>query len=158
MSIDAKELRIGNWVETYMVMVSGSWYDKDGEQHGQDVVTEPTINRRQIIADDLKIIMEAKGLATYRPIPITPELLLKCGFEKIEYGLRIQRVEYQLLVDPCGIVAYAESLINKPEWYFANTSDDFYQFPLELKYLHQLQNLIFALTNTELEINLTIEK
>lgn len=73
------------------------------------------------------------------PIPLTEEWLLKLGFEKEETGI------------------YTE------KW-FLYKKDDFVlhwrnQYPefgwlesIEIKYVHQLQNLFYALTGTELEI------
>jgi hypothetical protein len=145
MSIDAKDLRIGNWVETYMVMIAGSWYDQEGKKHGQDIITEPTINRRQITADDLKIIIEAAGLATYRPIPLSPELLLWCGFEKADAGnFRFGRFFLGNYSKGKYGFAWRKDIMDSQ---IGNPST-------EISCLHELQNLYFALTNKELEINL----
>lgn len=139
MSINAEYLRLGNWVETYMVLLSGAWYDKDGNPHGEDKITEPTIRQKQIDLEDLRIIQEAKGLATYRGIPLTTEILLAAGFE-------------------CDTITYYNNTIMLSEgdhgftcWY--KHFGEGYRIIIPIKHLHQLQNLYFSLTATELIYN-----
>lgn len=74
------------------------------------------------------------------PIPITEEILLKCGFEKVRYE------------------KYAHNKLNKLRAYPHVMKNGFgayimgaYTLP-NIKYLHQLQNLYFALTGEELNI------
>jgi hypothetical protein len=72
------------------------------------------------------------------PIPLTPEILEKCGFEKANDN-------FGGYLSPLYKVGRIR--INDNEWY----NSCFYT---TVKYLHQLQNLIHALTGTELEIKL----
>jgi hypothetical protein len=138
--IQVNELRIGNWVETYSVMLAGSWYDKEGKQHGQDVLTEPTIRQKQIDILDLKIISESP-LATYRPIPLTPEILIACGFHKHNNAwVTADFDEKNYMKDYFTVWNMHEGE------YKLNTT----QFAIEITSLHQLQNLYFSLTQTEL--------
>lgn len=73
------------------------------------------------------------------PIPLTPELLEKCGFEFSE--------------------AFFKTYINEP-LFLQEEADAFYMIysnmrinpKKPLKYLHELQNLYFALTGEELEV------
>lgn len=68
------------------------------------------------------------------PIPLTEEWLLKFGFEK--KGVNRTRWafwEIDLVEDEKGIYSFDESRIY-----------------IDIKYVHQLQNLYFALTNGEL--------
>ena len=82
------------------------------------------------------IVDVSKGIVEIYPIELTEEILLKCGFKYKSYG-------------------YGEK-----EWKQWNNGKITLNGFLEtrsgnnLKYLHQLQNLYFALTNEELEINL----
>lgn len=109
--IKANELRIRNWI-----MVAGT-----GELH-------PV----QVNIDNLRQLIIAPEYAA--AIPLTPEILERCGFEKEE---------------PLG-------------WYRKGFMDIFEGNPFhyasgnslcpDLLYLHQLQNLYFALTGEELEI------
>lgn len=78
-----------------------------------------------------------------KPIKLTEELLLKCGFKLITAD-----------GGACGDYTYWSNgtieLNNIGYWFVVST--DFYH--PKIKYLHQLQNLFHALTQTELEINL----
>lgn len=106
----AEELRIGNWV----INGSGSY------------TTVDQMDFEQWTFDNMK------------PIPLTPEILGKCGFELFpwgwvkkssnDFGIRLQVHSF----------SYEVSGNN----------------PVKIKYLHQLQNLYFALTGEELEIKL----
>ena len=71
------------------------------------------------------------------PIPLTEEWLLKFGFERISGNL-------------FGIEEY---LIDVNDFSFYKTPNCFDSFLLaNLKHVHQLQNLYFALTNEELKL------
>lgn len=78
------------------------------------------------------------------PIPLTPELLEKCGFEKLElrngffFGISIGGGRVFLLK------------------YNPLRTDCFYEhyYGTKVQYLHQLQNLCFALRGEELKITL----
>lgn len=75
------------------------------------------------------------------PIPLTEEILLKCGFEKDEQWDNTfnKRVDVFNGFTTITIDVRANVLL----------LDD---IEIKLQYLHQLQNLYFALTNQELEI------
>src|SRR5690606_18587286 len=84
-------------------------------------------------------------LFQFTPIPLTEEILLKCGFE-IDGNF-------------CYIKSFQSIYLAKP-WREAN------HFLLKtiggeclsrLQHLHQLQNLYFALCGEELEVNLQVE-
>ncbi len=145
--INGNELRVGNWVETYVVMMSGSWYDKVGKGHGQDVITEPTIRQKRVDIKDLDIIFTPPlGLATYRPIPITEELLIKCGFEeKVVKGFYYLEIGNDTLLVSGGEDVWVEKIV-KDEDYSVSLGG--------ASNIHQLQNLYFALCNKELDVEL----
>jgi hypothetical protein len=80
------------------------------------------------------------------PIPLTPEILEKAGFEKdgdyFFFQPMLENIHYRLIEFPEGNWIVSKGFIN-------------YNHELRvIKYLHQLQNLYFALTGEELEINL----
>ena len=133
--MDAKELRIGNWVETYMFVVSGAWYDKEGVQHGVDTITEPALRQRQITIDDLQII-SSSPLACYRPIPLTPDILIEAGFREGEDRFYSYRECPLKVFYDMEQVCYGDFMLE-----------------VTIKYLHQLQNIYYALTQTELPYN-----
>jgi hypothetical protein len=94
---------------------------------------------------ELKWIQEENN--NFQPIPITEEILLKCGF--ISGGAKQwlfitldKKDECYLYFNPLGKgIAIDQNGIE-------------FSFEIELNYLHQLQNIFFALTNEELTINL----
>lgn len=86
-----------------------------------------SLNDDEINNDDLTV--------HYKPIPLTPELLEKCGFKKYDgYGYKVAQ----------GYI------IKHANGYFYHYHD----LRIRVDYLHQLQNLVFALTGKEIEINL----
>jgi hypothetical protein len=121
--INAQELRIGNIVISY----------------GKE---------QKISAVDFAVfqIYEIKGeLPPYVPIPLTEEWLLKFGFEEDNYTY-IKGVHQKIF---SGIMKFEfnESLKN---WEF---SIGRYNDLTRVEYVHQLQNLYYALTGEELIIN-----
>jgi hypothetical protein len=125
--IPANELRINNWYYIRNVLA------------GKD---EPY----QMTSWTQALDLEAYG----EPIPLSPKVLEMCGFEKSEYDKMeqwlspwIERVQ-PLTKSRIGIMrlpvvgyCYKDAVVNAPT-----------------KYLHQLQNLYFALTGKELNIEL----
>lgn len=141
--ITANEIRIGNWYKHLPVWSYRNedlkefyfqWEDRDWYAVG-----ECTLNLQSIEA-----------------IPLTPELLLKCGFEK------------ETPDDKYGEVYIKEGfgfILRKVNFGKPMTPD--YGFALELlkgdiwttiikriPYLHQLQNIYQVFTQTELTVNL----
>jgi hypothetical protein len=84
------------------------------------------------------------------PIPLTPELLEKCGF------VRSQDEDENSLTLVNGRKTFKWVEGNDDDYFLIYQTDcglD-YNTAFELEHLHQLQNLYFALTGEELEINL----
>lgn len=121
--IQANELRINNWVQ----------YNGDNTTI-QGVDTEhPSLNRitwGEVEYDEIY------------PIPLTEEILLDCGFEKSKTS---------------------DKFFTKNNSIGVSTSDNKFRFIQgnfvcqiilrELKYLHQLQNIIFSICEEELTYN-----
>ncbi|MBQ0140398.1 MAG: hypothetical protein KBT36_14025 [Kurthia sp.] len=103
----AEQLRLGNWV-----------YDDMNNMVKVD---------HQDIGEELYIF--------YKPIPLTEEILLKCGF------LNLPILDNHFYVKGMLILKRDETFIHD-------------KTGVELKYLHQLQNLIYALTQQDLNIKL----
>ena len=95
----------------------------------------------EITIDDLMIIENGDSKA--KPIPLTEEWLLKFGFE---FGIKLQdfaRGKYQF-VQLKNKILYGE---------FSEEGIFYYNTKTKIKYVHQLQNLYFALTGgKELEL------
>lgn len=84
------------------------------------------------------------------PIPLTPEILEKCGFKRKEKSSDI---------GPTPEDTYRAQGMPIFNYYYWNLdgfslSDDFYHGTVKVTCLHQLQNLYFALTGKELTISL----
>lgn len=101
--------------------------------------------------DIIELQSDGKGMVNYLDasdddmfdaIPLTPELLEKCGFRKYRYSWSTSK----------------QNTFNFEEWsndglgLYLHIND--HKTGQHIKYLHQLQNLYFSLTGQELEINL----
>lgn len=122
--IQANELRIGNWVLFY------------GEFSQVESIGTYGCSFN-------------KGFAKYtlpilKPIPLSEEMLLKCGFI-IGMGFQDFLKGKYSFVEIKGGILYGE---------FSEEGVFYFNSKTQLKYLHQLQNLCFALTNQELKIEL----
>ena len=88
----------------------------------------------------------------FKPIPLSEEILLKCGFELNEdlgdmkyYQIPNEKRGFGVCFDHDEIVFYLFNIKGITNLIY---DESFFQ------YLHQLQNLYFTLTGKELEINL----
>ena len=149
MEINARDFRIGN-------AVLYPRYTRKGEDKIW-FVRDLFLDQDKIGLTDGKIQTKV-DFTTIVPIPLTEETLLKYGFEKVDcgngdYKINIQKgkgfghSDYVLWVDfgfDNGSNKIIISLVSgESEW--LDTKSEF---------LHQLQNLYFALTGEELKINL----
>ncbi|MDP4265714.1 MAG: hypothetical protein Q8941_24560 [Bacteroidota bacterium] len=108
--ININEIRLGNWVKGF-------------EGWGEYVEVS------YVIMDQFL----QGNTSRFNPIPLTPEILEKAGFER----QRSKDLEDVWVKKGVGISA-----------------DGYYNHDIKREYLHQLQNLYFALTGEELIINL----
>jgi len=120
----ATELRIGNYV-----------------YHHCSTIVE--------VIDSHKIEIESINHGFFEPIPLTEEWLLKFGFilEKDLVLLREDEKEYQVYIKNISIIDI------KGSYYFwiGIEEDNWYSFEwTKIEYVHQLQNLNFAITGEEL--------
>jgi hypothetical protein len=107
----------------------------------------------------LWILQEIRaGNKDFTPIELTPELLLKSGFVDLSEPIRSHnRFVLNRKIDDYCIqhfeVIDLETFVLK-NYYTHNEQDEFdeYVCQIDLVYLHQLQNLYFALTGEELQI------
>lgn len=143
--IHGNELRVGNWAETYTVMLAGSWMDKDGKHHGQDTLSEIGIRKKQIDVKDLQIIYTPPiGLATYRPIPLTEGILLSTGFKQGSVvGFYYLDIGNDTFLVSGGDSVWVEKAFKEEEVSVGLGGAES---------VHQLQNLYYALCNKELDV------
>lgn len=80
------------------------------------------------------------------PIPLTEEILLKCGFEKKDESYVFGANKQHRLRWINKITGFEHRIVS--------LSYNVAIYDLHIKYLHQLQNLYFALTGEELKIEL----
>jgi hypothetical protein len=122
--IQARELRIGNWVNL------------DGYPiQIESIHNEKGVNVWSETEWDISVI---EGEHNIQPIPLTPEILEKCKPDTIKKA----SMDQTLLLDYKNNCAGIYDL----------EYDDYIGIPC--KYMHQLQNLYFSLTNEELQIQL----
>lgn len=97
----------------------------------------------------------------YKPIPLTEDWLLKFGFEKIVFNSDETGygAEYHLTINDDIFMSYADdfsvALFSSKE----DSYDEFGVVPVHkaTKYVHQLQNLYFALIGKELTVKTVIQ-
>lgn len=132
--IQANELRIGNYV-----------YDDFNEIHRVESVQSNRLIEYNGSGDPNVIISKLDGCDRFyvsdyvNPIPLTEEILLKCGFEKFLKGIKgsdihdTYRLGFFQIENHFGIYLF---------------------HGIEIKHTHQLQNLFFAISGHELNIEL----
>lgn len=141
--IDRKQLMIGNYV-----MIGDRIHVVDEIRTGN--IVGRWINTNDGKYSDYKVSM----IEEFYPIPLTEEILLKCGFEKelldpsnpdegVYYALEFSGEKY------CDL-----SLISCDKNGFLEVGLFPYEEVFRYRYLHQLQNLVHSLTGKELEIKL----
>lgn len=131
--LNLNELRIGNWLSDF------------GDGPGKVLA----------IFEDGDILTTAnpvpQPLECSHPIPLTPEILEKCGFEKLDDGENWACSDYK-------IYALGSFKIGEKDgrfFLYNQTDDDYYSwYSPEIIHLHKLQNLYFALADKELSITL----
>lgn len=134
MSINIGDLRIGNWV-----------YDSEKKVNVQ---IDGLQFSGRIVVEDKEYDDHKRAIDPYS-IPLTHEILEKVGFVTADYELDVIVWDYKdtFLISQNGIPVEDQPIVF--EW--DNGDRD---VTTELKYLHQLQNLYFALTGEELKIEL----
>jgi hypothetical protein len=152
-NMKATELRIGNLIDyertTHIVCglredMIESWWFKDGK-----AVIEYLSN------DSSGVEVENPYFdsnSNYKPILLTEEWLYKFGFENIDKSDN----DYITYTDP-NHDYYLQIDVRKKDGKYAildNSFDDLRDFSMvDISYVHQLQNLYFALTGEELILN-----
>lgn len=131
--ISANELRIGNWVE-----LAGRKEIIDGVLF-------------QAYQDSRNIHLTGNGIWNYEEqisgIPLTPEILEKAGFDTDE-------ITYWKEFSLEGQVLYIHLGYYKGKVFKYLPTNQISVQGVEVSFVHQLQNLYFALTGNELEIKL----
>lgn len=133
----ANELRIGNIIKI------GYGYPEKYTEHKIIAISPNDYGIAYDDDGDIEYII----LESCKPIPLTEEWLLKFGFEKLNNGWYSF---YSLFGDGMFYQFNYNVEITKATIETSPTNET--QLNNNIKYVHQLQNLYFALTNKELEI------
>lgn len=134
--IKANEIRVGNWLNDPRPLT----------EFNKKYTNNPDNGYFKAKARDIQFA------EIFEPIPLTEEILLKCGFRK-----RYIRFGYWYFIDILKTETYLRPYIGDRYIFGLNIDQncdcEFFD-ARPISYLHQLQNLYFALTGQELEINL----
>jgi hypothetical protein len=134
--IKVTELRLGNWVSYRYSM--GKTGDGPWEQD--------FIDKQLLRAKDIAYCEEVPS--NFNPIPLTAEWLIKFGLEKHD-EMRL----YPNIPTYIDIINQVTVRKEESKWRFIYQGSRLLN---NLKYVHQLQNLFFALTGEELTISTPI--
>lgn len=124
--IAPQDLRIGNWV-----------LDEDGKMSSVKSINDRTVGLHTTF------YAHSSSYKTISPLPLSPEILEKCGFEKQAENTYSLEPDFGCYIAKDGVMFYA-LIDNESEGHLLTT----------IKYLHRLQNIVHALTNTELTITI----
>lgn len=144
--IQARDIRIGNWASV----------SENNEQPKYIIVSQ--IKNRGIVSQYLG----SSGHFLFEkllPIPLNAEILEKCGFELSSKDLETYNIKYTCECTIQDLEFYQSrdisTIIIQWENYEDSTNNNYRYISLyNIKYLHQLQNLYYALTGKELIVNL----
>jgi hypothetical protein len=131
--LDVKELRIGNWIESYMAFLCPI-----------NGFSQPKIRDIKLDAKMILFLSE-NPMATYRPIKLSSEILSVCDFEMPSKTFMLNQ-HWFLYDNYDGFWIQIEKQLESD--YVCE------RLKVNCKYLHQLQNLYYSLTGQELEVNL----
>ena len=124
--VDVRELKIGNYV-----YLQNSKTPYKITEIGYSEIEYPRYEASGISSE----AVFRTYVENLNPIPLTEELLLKCGFERKHFG---------------SVTVYCHLSIELDAYFCLKGVD--YNIPV--RSLHQLQNLYFDLIGKELEVNL----
>lgn len=135
----ASELRLGN-----LIKIGGNTL----ETYQTYTPTKVTLAIMNEIAGENEERPDAE-LSVFQPILLTEEWLLKFGFEKIRMeSSPYEDGEYTILSQMFTVYKKEPITHNSVHGWFINNHN---QPKLNIKYVHQLQNLYYALTGEELQ-------
>jgi hypothetical protein len=127
--LKASELRIGNLVSQngfygYVYSIESAEPRNDIRFSDKDIITLFDNGMTYVPIDEIE------------PIPLTEEWLIKFGFNKV--------CSMYIRISDINEMEFFDNIITFKDW--------FCKLEKKIQYVHQLQNLYFALTNTELTI------
>jgi len=146
--IKANELRIGNWI---MDRGNKMWAINCWESANKVAAKSPLLGEHPIHGETFGHPL-TEYIQYLQPIPLTPEILEKCGFEWETQ--KKTHLEHEIIEGHVLSFYYDNGQLDQVQFYDCD-SLNFCSFPAyNMKYVHQLQNLYWCLCGEELEINL----
>lgn len=143
--IPANELRIGNWVD-----VENASTIIDNSSGAYQKIVRAKYEQVESISNEFALAGGFHCLEYGEPIPLTPEIVIACGFEKRQHKWNDGSVSE----NDYWLGKYHVGFTEKDGIYFARVTHDGNPCWLcSLQHLHQLQNTYFCLTGTELTID-----
>ena len=139
--MEANELRIGNIICSL------------GQRHENGRMLEWINYEIPVDLEVLQNIISKNTDFEYSPIPLTEEWLLKFGFVKGKGAFFIEVLKTEFYFRDSYTGGYYWGFISNSDWNMCELTD-----VRPVNYVHQLQNLYFALTGEELTINERTEK
>lgn len=144
------ELRIGNWIK---------YEDK--------LVQVVQLSSLMILCqrDENQFLVNCTP-KVFQPIELTEEVLVKIGFVKVhkknivgfnnvnEFILKNDINDNEFVNISYHLFESGNSIINIEQGDYYSGIDDNYIYKLNIKYLHELQNIYYCLTGEELEVSL----
>ena len=136
--MEAKELRIGNWV-------TGFLGDKQIKHFVKDIVNFEGFDNH-----------ECNHIDVLHPIPLTEDWLLKFGFDKKDIVHSDKTISTDCFV--LGNIVLDKGFHKDSKYYMfclfpIGEPKKNHQYVNSIKHVHSLQNLYYALTSEELTIN-----
>lgn len=137
--VDVKQLRLDNWLQSFIIF-----------NDGMGTISKKCIIPFRVDLKTMEMLSDSQGklFATMEPIAITPEILEKAGFERIMEFASNTNWEYKMVTKTQTKLFYhrgtSSFIIGSPQVASRTT----------IIYVHQLQNIYFALTGEELIIEL----
>lgn len=137
-----KDLRLGNWVKIDIGV-------------GQVSCLMTVEFENYALGEDMPISVDVEGYGAPRGctveevegIPLTEEILLGCGFKEIPCSLKAYKqysFDSRITEEQCVMTLYSSDGKN-----FMATSIRY-----DIKYVHELQNVFYAMNKEELEVKL----
>ena len=145
MMVQANELRVGNWLLFEGKEVQVESIDPLHEHKDDEVHWKGTISIKEYLFNDSRCTgYISKWMHKFTPIPLTPAILVKCGFTpqyKRDSVFGNKLINFKM----GGVhVFFSDGELKYVQIYSCTKK--------HIKYLHQLQNLSFALKGMELSV------
>lgn len=176
--IQAHELRIGNWVLENTYNYNFNVRPSTQTLTKQTPIKVEDVNTYDVEGVNLRLYYEGEkeyvSFGSIDPIPLTPEILEACGFAKYvrtntdecsdnfsDWDAVLQYKDGKVQGYEVWIGKAIDLGLKDGKHYLIHTGASYDEqtviynkYKMNIAYLHQLQNLCFALTGQELEVNL----